>query len=149
MKSVLFSVLAVCLLFYVSVNEKVTAQNSSPKLGEKLTIEFWEVIKDGTIESFADRIADGFLSLHPDGTRQKSEEIELIKGIKLGEYELTDFVESRIGNTIMVTYKVTSQEELAGHKIKEAYRMTIWHLQKDVWLLSGHCNLAGFVKTEK
>ncbi|MCF8356324.1 MAG: nuclear transport factor 2 family protein, partial [Melioribacteraceae bacterium] len=147
MKKLILSVMALCLLFFFSVNEKVTAQDSGSKLGEKLTNEFWEVIKDGTIESFADRIADGFLSLHPDGTRHKPEEIELIKGIKLGEYELTDFVESRIGNTIMVTYKVTSQEELAGHKIKEAYRMTIWHLQNDVWLLGGHCNLAGFVKT--
>lgn len=123
----------------VLLNNNLNAQNSNENLGEKLAKEFWSVLKSGTIDSYAYRISEGFLALHYYGAGNKTEEIGLIKTIKLGEYKLSDFVESKIGNTIIVTYKVTADEELYGSKTKPAYRMTIWQNINNIWILTAHC----------
>ena len=131
--------LYISLLALISFTNNSNAQNSTETLGEKLVKEFWGVLKSGTIDSYADRISESFLALHYYGADNKVQEIKLIKTIKLGEYKLSDFTESRTGNTIIVTYKVSADEELYGQKMKPSYRMTIWQNINDVWMLMAHC----------
>jgi len=125
------------------------AQETNAGLGEKLTKEFWTVLKSGEIDSFSDRISEEFLALHQYGAGRKAEEIKLMKTIKLGDYTLSDFTEMESGNTIIVTYKVTADEELGGQKINPAYRMTVWQTRNDVWLLTAHCNMTPFFEKGK
>lgn len=135
-----FSNSYIILLFaYILICSNLKAQNTEEGLGEKLANDFWSHIKAGTIDSYADKISDGFLALHYYGAGNKTSEVELIKTIKLGEYKLSDFKESLSGNVIVVTYKVTADEELYGRKIEPSYRMTIWQNVDKVWLLTAHC----------
>ena len=136
--------LIVIILFVVKSD--ICAQQTNEGLGEKLTKELWTLVKAGEIDPIAERFAEGFLSLHSDRPRDKAEEIKLLKTVKLRDYTLTEFVESRIGNTIYVIYKVTSDQEIAGHKIIPAYRMTVWQNVNDAWMVAAHCNMSPLKK---
>lgn len=111
--------------------------------GEKLTKEFWKSLKANDVETLSQHIADGFQSIHADGSRDKAAELELIKNLHLGDYELTDFVETSVGHTIIVTYKVVVSETIDGEKLKKApaARMTIFQKTDDTWMLIAHANL--------
>jgi len=111
--------------------------------GEKLTKEFWKSLKANDVETLSKHISDGFQSIHSDGSRDKADEIKLIKNLNLGDYTLSDFVETSVGNTIIVTYKVVVAETINGKELKKApaARMTIFQKTEDSWMLIAHANL--------
>ncbi|MCD6318372.1 hypothetical protein J7M02_04835, partial [Candidatus Aerophobetes bacterium] len=53
-------------------------------LGETLVRQLWEDMKEGNITRIEDYIAPGFQSVHWDGSRDRNEEIQLIKNLDLG-----------------------------------------------------------------
>ena len=134
MKRLISNILFFLILVSLSTSN---AQTDAKALGEKLANEFWKVLKAGTIDSYS--IDDGFLALHPTGGSEKAAEIKLIKTIKLGDYKLSDFKASLIGNTIVVTYKVSGDEILGGKTMKPSYRMTVWQKENEKWMLIAHC----------
>ena len=111
--------------------------------------EFWSVLKSGEIDSYAGKISDDFITLHQTGAGRKSDEIKLIRTIKLSHYTLSDFTEVETGNIIIVTYKVTGDEELGGKKLKPAYRMSVWQKENDIWKFIAHCNMAPLLENKK
>lgn len=116
--------------------------NSEEVDGEVLVQEVWKAMKDCNID-FIDNILDpAFQAVHQDGTRNKDEEIELIKGLDMGDYTLTDFVVTKNANTLNVTYFVNVTETIDDVVLsKKSARMTIFNKTPEGWKWVAHANL--------
>ena len=112
-------------------------------LGEKIVRQLWVDLKEGNVTAIEEKIAVGFQSVHQDGARDRNQEIELVKGLNLGEYILSNFKISRNGPVIIASYFVTVKETIAGKKLpkKAAARMSIFLKTDAGWQWIAHANL--------
>ena len=135
------------LLFVVLIgcNEKVENKDAKDEF-EK--VDAVQMEKDlwanfGNIEYVEKRINEAFQSSHQDGARSRSEELELIKNLHLGEYQLTDFKATQYENVAVVTYFISVSEEIDGKVLptSPAQRMSVWVKGDSLWQWIGHANL--------
>ncbi len=89
------------------------------------------------------RIAEGFQSVHPDGARDRAGEIALLKKMNLGEFTLSNFKSTMIGDNIVVTVTMTVAETIDGKRFpaKPAYRLSVWKKGAHGWQWISHANL--------
>jgi hypothetical protein len=59
--------------------------NSTSDDGEKMERQMWEDIKAKNWKAVEGKIADGFQSVHPDGARDRANEISLIENLNIGQ----------------------------------------------------------------
>jgi len=90
------------------------------------------------------RIAEGFQSVHPDGVRNRTAEIALLKKMDFGDFTLSDFKSTTIGDNIVVTFTMTVAETIDGKRppAKPAYRLSVWKKGANGWQWISHANLA-------
>jgi len=90
------------------------------------------------------RIADGFQSVHPDGPRDRAGEIALLKKMNFGNFTLSNFKSTVVGDNIVVTFTMTVAEIIDGQQLppKPAYRLSVWKKGAAGWQWIGHANLA-------
>lgn len=121
------------------------AQAASPTApeGEKLERQMWADMKAKNWPALEARIAPAFQSVHPDGVRDRTGEIALIKGLKLGEYTLKDFKVTQNGDDLIVTYSISVQETIDAKRLstKPAMRLSIWKKTRSGWQWIAHANL--------
>lgn len=112
-------------------------------LGEKLIRDLWAAIKARNWTEVESKIATGFQSVHQDGSRNRQQEIELIKELNLGEYELFDFKVSRIDSTLIISYMVSVKERIDGIALSEktAARLSVMQEIGNKWFWIAHANL--------
>ena len=136
------SLLLAVFVFGSSVGVWAQEQDSTA-LGERLVRQWWEAMRARDILAIDRMLSAGFQSIHQDGARDRAEELELIVGLNFCEYTLTDFRVTREGATIIVTYKASVEETLAGTRTTTtpAPRMTIWIMTEAGWRLLAHANL--------
>ena len=141
LKSTLTS--ALVILFFSQIAQADEAPVTEPSLGEKLVRQLWVDMKENNIAAIEKMIAPGFQSIHEDGSRAREEEIELIKGLNLGEYTLTDFNVTQTGSVIIVTYFVSVQETINNKRLsmKPAARLSIFMETDSGWQWIAHANL--------
>jgi hypothetical protein len=139
--------LAVILCFvlsaiYVGAGE-ISAPPSSPE-GEKLEREMAVDIKAKNWNAVERRIADGFQSVHPDGPRDRAGEIALLKKMNFGDFTLSNFKSTVVGDNIVVTFTMTVAQTIDGKQLpaKPAYRLSVWKKTADGWQWISHANLA-------
>ena len=89
------------------------------------------------------RIAEGFQSVHPDGVRDRTAEIALLKKMDFGDFMLSDFKSTTIGDNIVVTFTMTVAETIDGKRLpaKSAYRLSVWKKGVNGWQWICHANL--------
>lgn len=111
--------------------------------GEQLERDFFEDIQLQNFEAVEAKIAFGFQSLHQDGARNREEEIALIKGLMLGKVTLTDFIVTRNGDTIVVTYMGSVEETIDGQIVttQPVPRMSVWIRTESGWQWISHVNM--------
>ncbi len=132
--------LAVIMIFsFVAVN---AGEEKEPQ-GIQLVKQLWTDMKNADVESIGKYISPQFQSIHEDGTRNRDEQIELIKNLKMGEYALSDFCITENDSIIIVTYFVSVAETLEGEKLPDvkAARMSAWQKTDEgcKWII--HANL--------
>lgn len=112
-------------------------------LGERLERELWNDMKSQNMQAIESKIAKGFLSVHDDGTRDRDEEIRLLRALNLGDYTLKDFKVTREGPTIMVTYMICVEETIEGKRLSKAPspRSSVWLMTENGWQWITHANL--------
>ena len=113
--------------------------------GEQLERQIWANIKAQDWAAIQTMIAPGFQSSHQDGARGRSAEIELLKGLNLGDYTLSDFKVTDNGPVMVVTYNVTvTHEEIEGRTVATApaQRLSVWLKTGAGWQWVAHANLA-------
>ena len=88
------------------------------------------------------RIGEGFQSVHPDGVRDRAGEIALLKGMHFGDFTLSDFKSTTIGDNIVVTFTMTVTETIDGQRLraKPAYRLSVWKRTGNGWQWISHAN---------
>lgn len=112
--------------------------------GEKLERELWENMKSFNLKALEHKIAPEFQSIHTDGPRNRVGELELIKNLKVGEYNISNVKSSQIGDTIVVTYTISVKETIDDRHLskKPSPRMSIWKKNKNnEWQWIAHANL--------
>lgn len=123
--------------------EEATQEEETPVDGEQLERNMWAAMKAQDWDEVEARIAAGFQSVHEDGARDRAAEIELIKGLELGDYTLSDFAVTRNGPAVVVTYTVAVGETIEGERLptEPAVRASVW-LETDAgWQWITHANL--------
>ena len=93
-------------------------------------------------------MAGGFQAIHQAGPRNKDEELELIKGLELGEYKLYNFVSTEADDVAVVTYTVTVEENIEGKVMptSPAQRMSVFVKTENGWQWIAHANLIAMGK---
>jgi hypothetical protein len=139
--------LAVVLCFVLSAvclpaGETPTAPGVSE--GEKLEREMAAEIKAKNWNAVESRIADGFQSVHPDGPRDRAGEIALLKQMNFGDFALTNFKSTVVGDNIVVTFTMAVAQTIDGKQLppKPAYRLSVWKKGAAGWQWISHANLA-------
>ena len=147
--SFLFSaqVLAVVFCFILSafcVRAEKTTAAAEPSEGEKLERQMAADIKAKNWDAVESRIADGFQSVHPDGPRDRASEIALLKQMNFGDFTLSNFKSTVVGDNIVVTFIMTVAQTIDGKQLrpKPAYRLSVWKKGAGGWQWISHANLA-------
>lgn len=110
--------------------------------GEVLVKEIWKAIDDGNIDFITNILDPAFQSIHQDGARNFRDEIELIKGLNMGAYNLSDFTVSKNTNTMNVTYFVEVTETIDDEILKKkSARLTVFSKTPEGWKWISHANL--------
>jgi hypothetical protein len=115
--------------------------------GEVLVREIWKAMKDGNIDFITNILDPAFQSIHQDGARNFDEEIELIKGLNMGDYNLSDFIVTKNVNTMNVTYFVEVAETIDDKILKKkSARLTVFSKTPEGWKWISHANLVPLSK---
>ena len=133
----------VLTLSAASVNSQPQSPSSGASEGEKLERQMSADIKAKNWNAVESRIAEGFQSVHPDGARDRAGEIALLKKMNLGEFTLSNFKSTMIGDNIVVTFTMTVAETIDGSRLpaKPAYRLSVWKKGENGWQWISHANL--------
>ncbi|MBA7588295.1 hypothetical protein ES708_30349 [subsurface metagenome] len=128
-------------LFAFSAFSETTENVDS--IGKKLVQQLWVDMKANNWKEIEKQMGSGFQSVHQDGTRDKDAQIELIKALDLGDYTISNYTVTMEGPIIIVTYKVTVEETLAGTRLPErtVMRLSAWVKSGDGWKWIIHANL--------
>lgn len=89
------------------------------------------------------KLAPGFQSVHPDGARDRTGEIALIKRLNVGPYKLDNFKVTKNGDLLIVTYRISVVETVGGKQLstKPAMRQSVWAKNAAGWQWIAHANL--------
>jgi hypothetical protein len=141
LKMTLIIVLAFLLMVPVALAGQEVSSESG--LGEGLLRQLWEDMKKPDIEAIENTIAYGFQSVHQYGSNDREQEIELIKGLDLGEYTLSDIKITQNGPVIIATYFVSVKETIEGERLtkKPAPRLSVFLKTESGWKWVAHANL--------
>src|SRR6476619_1090413 len=139
--------LAVVLCFILSavcLHAEETPAVPGASEGEKLEREMAADIKAKNWNAVESRIADGFQSVHPDGPRDRAGEIALLKDMNLGDFTLSNFKSTVVGDNIVVTFTMTVAQTIDGKQLppKPAYLLSVWKKGAGGWQWISHANLA-------
>lgn len=118
--------------------------NPDYKASQQVIENWFSAMKAGNVELADTYLAPDFISLHTDGkTRNKAQELDLIKNLNMKSYHLSQFKFSESGNIVIVTFKDQGSEKIDFHAIssKPAGRMAILQKIEDKWLIVAYANM--------
>ena len=114
-------------------------------IGEKLVTELFTAMKDKNWDKVENMIHPAFQSVHHDGARNKSQEMQLLKRINLGNYRLSKFKITMSDTILVVSYIVSAEEFIDGKPTSSepTCRLSVFHQTEDGWKWVSH---ASFIK---
>ena len=119
-----------------------------PSIGEKLVKELFAAMKEKNWDKLENMMHPAFQSVHHDGARNQSQEIQLLKGLNLGNYFLSKF-NITMSEAILVVSYVVSAEELIGGKPtlpKSSCRLSVFHKTNEGWKWVAHVSFVTILK---
>ena len=125
---------------------KKTQSSPVNDLGKQLVINYWKHLKEAQSSSLGldAFLASGYQSIHEDGTRDRAAEMVLAQQLNLREYKLDNFVTTKEGPVLIVTYTISTAETIANKRLvlNQSPRMSIFLKTKTGWKIIAHANLA-------
>ncbi len=117
-------------------------EKSTKEIGEGLVRDLFKDMKSLNLQALENKISKEFQSIHTFGASNREEEIETIKNLDLGEYQLSNFKVTRKGDVMVVTYKISVAETLKGKKVSEkpTPRLTVFVKTDSGWKWIAHAN---------
>ncbi len=135
---------SVLLLSFVLLMPSCTEDIPETSTGEGLVFQLWDAFRNQDLEGIKTNMAPGFQSVHYFGANNMDEELELLRGIAIAEYEISDLkITSNEEDLIIATYFVSVAETINGERLSKepAARMTIFVKDDGVWKWVAHANL--------
>jgi hypothetical protein len=116
---------------------------SEISLGEKLESQMWENIKHRNYTAIEASISKDFQSVHSFGALNREAELELIKDLYIGTYEISKTRVTENGDSIVVTYFISVKEKIDNKQLsnKPAPRLSVWKKIDGNWQWIAHANL--------
>jgi hypothetical protein len=113
--------------------------------GERLVTDLFAAMKEQNWDKLENMIHPAFQSVHFDGTRNQSQEMQLLKGSHLGDYSLSKFQITMSEAILVVSYVVSAEELIDGKPTlpKSSCRLSVFHKTDEGWKWVAH---ASFVK---
>ena len=138
-KWLLFVIVVILFVGFIAVQ----AEKQKESKGEELLNQLWTDLKASDVDAIEKYISPEYQSVHEDGARNREEELELVKNLKLGDYTLTDIKITENDSMIVVTYFVSVEETIAGKKLSStpAARLSAWQKTDEGWMWIIHANL--------
>lgn len=120
-----------------------TPLQSEISQGEKLEREMWEDMKHRNFSGVESKIADQFQSVHSFGALTRGGEIQLIKDLYLGSYEISDVMVTENSDTLVITYMISVREKIDSQFLSEkaSPRLSVWKKIDNEWKWIAHANL--------
>lgn len=142
----MLKVVLIAVLVFLFVNQGIVFAGEpagEPSLGEKLVRQLWVDMSAQNIKAIEKYIAPGFQSVHEDGARDRMGQIDLIKGLNIKKYTLSNFKVTQDGPVVIVTYFVSVEETIDGKRLsaKPAARLSAWLKTDSGWQWIIHANL--------
>ncbi|MCD6353250.1 MAG: nuclear transport factor 2 family protein [Proteobacteria bacterium] len=130
----------VCTTMTVLANQEVATEKD---LGEKLLRQLWGAMEKPDMETIEKTISKGFQSVHQYGANNREQEIELIKGLNLGEYTLSNIKITRNGPVIVATYFISVEETIKEKRLLKTPvpRLSVFLKTDSGWKWMAHANL--------
>lgn len=112
-------------------------------MGETLVRELWKDMAEENWKKIEKSMAPEFQSVHEDIARNAAEQMELLKDLQLGDYELSDFNVTQTETFVLITYRVMTEERIAGMDLpaRATMRLSAWVKSPDGWQWIAHANL--------
>lgn len=143
-KYVSLSGLVVLLLSVMLLAPSCTEEIPEASKGEALVYQLWDAFRNQDLEAIKNNMAPGFQSVHDFGAYNMDEELELLRGIAIADYEISNMkITSNDEDLIIATYFVSVAETIEGERLSKepAPRMTIFVKDDGVWKWIAHANL--------
>ena len=142
--SFLFSAYVLAVVLILSAVSLRAEETSGASEGEKLERQMAADIKAKNWSAVESKIADGFQSVHPDGPRDRAGEIALLKKMNFGDFTLSNFKSTVIGDNIVVTFTMIVAQTIDGKQLppRPAYRLSVWKKGTTGWQWISHANFA-------
>ncbi|HEY4831914.1 MAG TPA: nuclear transport factor 2 family protein, partial [Waddliaceae bacterium] len=113
-------------------------------LGESLEKQMWDNIKAHNWFAVEKNIASNFQSVHEDGSRDRDQEIDLVKKLNLGSYQITNLKATEHAGVIVVTYTIAIGESIDAKRNPLSTphpRLSVWRNSSGNWQWIAHANL--------
>jgi len=117
---------------------------SNQALGERIVRQLWADVKATNMKALQKWFASGYQSVDATaGVMNREQEIETIKGLTLGKYELSKFKVTRNGPVMVVTYFATAPQTIKGKQLSgaPALRLTVFLKKESGWKWIAHASL--------
>jgi len=110
--------------------------------GKWLVEQVFVAMKEGRDANLDHWMSSSFQSIHQDGSRNKQEELALIRNLHLSKYVLNDFKVTRAGNILIVTCHLTGGEIVNGKYLdnKSSPRLDFFTQTASGWQWLAHAS---------
>lgn len=131
------------MLTFITVMMHILSLSAALSDGEALERQMWADIKAHKWNAVESHIAADFQSIHSDGFRDRTREVDLLKRLNLGNYILSDFVVTETPGTFTVSYMVAADETIDEEHLppKPTPRLSVWQKINGNWQWIVHANL--------
>ena len=128
----------------VALSSPAAAAGPSPGAGEQLVRNLFGELTAGNVKAVEAIVAPGFRGVSAAGVSDREGELKRIRTMKLGEFTLADFAESREGDVLVVTYTFAGVETVGGKAIaaQPSPRLSVFVKGPGGWMWTAHANLA-------
>lgn len=128
-------------LFFVALALPALAFCSSKE--DRLLYRLWNDFKTTNMNDLNKFTSNAFQSVHSDGARNKTQELDLIAHLNMTDYTLTHIKHTQTHGVLIFTYVVTTTETInnATHT-STSERMSVFQKNGKKWVWIAHASLA-------
>jgi len=128
----------------VALSSPAAAAGPSPGAGEQLVRNLFGELTAGNVKAVEAMLAQGFRGVSSAGAVDREKELQRRRTMKLGDFTLGDFAESREGDVLVVTYTFAGRETVGGKVIaaQPSPRLSVFVKGPAGWTWAAHANLA-------
>ena len=105
---------------------------------------WWSEVKAKHWNEVEYRMAASYVSVTPEGVRDREQTLARLKQLEIEDYALGDVDIRPNGSDLVITYTLTLKGTLAGTPLSlaRANMMTVWQQQKSGWVAIAHSTVA-------